>query len=301
MSFADDYLKYSKPSQDRENFVYNTITSLPKNQLLDSMKPITVNGPNNTKITYKVMPDYIMGPDGKTRLPMSGQTAQKVADYFGLSLPTANMAKDIYQNADVKVTAQPLSGSGTVVDGQHYSGTDVVNTGVGYAPFAINYNNKVNQQLSDKGAKSGQIVSGFAKDIVAPPVSGDKLGLYGLYDANGNPIQGGIGQTPHDTSVHTEYGSFARLVSDNATVTYPDGHTEVKPIDQVYQINKYSPSNKYLPSKNQPIIEQTSKPIQSPVENKNIVPNQSSSEVNQPSGRLSFLQRIDQFLSGLEL
>jgi hypothetical protein len=272
MGFKEEYSKFSKPSPEREAFVYNAITSLPRDQVLKSMKPITITKKNGTKITYSVMPDYIM--IGGVRVPMAGNTAQRVADHFGLSLPTAAMAKEIYQNSDVKVSAKPLSGTGTTIGGKNYSGNDVVNTGVGYAPFALNYNDTVNKQLTDAGVKDGQIVSGFAKDIVAPAAPG-KLGLYGLFDANGKPLQGGNGETPHDTSIHTEYGSFVRLVSPNVTITYPDGRTETKPTSDVYQAARYTapPKGKAQPEQYTPEKPQ--------------------------SGRLSLLQRIDKFLSNI--
>lgn len=268
MGFKEEYAKFTQPSAEREQFVLKAIKSLPKEQIVRSMKPITITRPDGTKITYKVMPDYVM-IEGM-RVPMSGATAQKVADHFGLSLPNAAIAKEIYDKADVKVPAKPLSGSGTTVDGKQYSGKDVVQTGVGYAPFALTYNDKINQQLSEKGAKEDQIVSGFAKDIIAPVKPG-QLGLYGLFDVNGKPIQGGTGSTPHDTSVHTEYGSFVRLVSPDVTITYPDGKQENKPINEVYQVSRYTPSNKpqvvgYTPSRPQ-------------------------------SGRLQLLQRIDNILN----
>ncbi len=232
MSFRDEYAKFDKPSPQREEFVLKAVLSLPKEQILGSMKTITVDGPNGTKISYKVMPDYIK-VEG-IRVPMSGATAQKAADYFGLNLPTPKQVQEIHQNADVKVSAKPLSGSGVNIDGKQYSGKDVVNTGVGYSPFAIAYNQKIDKQLEEQGyGGDNQIVSGFAKDIV-PPVNG-RLGLYGLFDNKGKPIQGGNGETPHDTSVHTEYGTYVRLVSPKVSITYPDGRTEIKPTSEAYQ------------------------------------------------------------------
>lgn len=282
MSFKDDYAKFKQPSPEREAFVFKTITNLPKSTIIQNMKPISVKKPDGTILTYKVMPDYLM-IDG-IRVPMSGSTAQNVANHFGLSLPSAQMAKEIYQNADVKVPAKPLSGSGTTVDGKSYSGKDVVQTGVGYAPFAISYNDKINKQLSQFNVSNDQIVSGFAKDIVAP-IAKDKLGLFGLFDESGKPIQGGSGQTPHDTSIHSEYGSFVRLVSPIVEITYPDGKKEIKPTKDIYNISNYSTSttNKSLSKNNPNIPSSTQNPIQySPPK---------------PQGRLSLLQRIDNLLS----
>jgi hypothetical protein len=283
MGFKEEYAKFTKPSPEREAFVLKTLLSLPREQIVKSMKPVTVKKPDGTKITYKVMPDYIT-VDGM-RVPMSGTTAQKVADHFGLSLPTSQMAQEIYNNADVKVSAKPLSGTGTTIGGKYYSPNDVVsNQGVGYAPFAVSYNEAIDKQLAEKGANPDQIVSGFAKDIVAPPAAG-KLGLYGLYDSKGKPIQGGSGETPHDTTVHTEYGTYVRLVSPDVTITYPDGRTESKPVGQVYQAARYTPAPT---GKGDPAVK-TEPPKKAPEEVAQYTP-------DKPQGRMKLLERIDKFL-----
>lgn len=303
MSFKDEYSKFTNPSPQREAFVLKTLLSLPRDQVVGNMRPVTVKKPDGTTITYKVMTDYIT-VDGM-RVPMSGKTAQAVADHFGLSLPSAQMAQDIYDNADVKITAQPLSGSGVTVDGRHYSGQEVVNTGVGYAPFALAYNDKINEQLADKGAQAGgsQIVAGFAKDIIAPPAPG-RLGLYGLYDSKGKPIQGGSGETPHDTSVHTEYGSFVRLVSPEVTITHPDGTTETKPVGQVYVAGRYSapknqesqptaPDSKGLQQINQ-FLDQTMTQV---ANRKSLYERIMKRATSTPQSRMKMLQRLDQAIT----
>lgn len=274
MGFKEDFARFGQPSPQREEFILRTLTSLPREQVVKTLKPVTVSKPDGTKVTYNVMPDYIT-VDGM-RVPMSGSTAQKVADHFGMNLPTPKMVDEIYQNADVKVSAQPLSGSGTNVNGKQYSGSQVVDQGVGYAPFAINYNDKINKQLADKGYDGNGIVAGFAKDIV-PPIKGT-LGLYGLYDAKGKPIQGGNGQTPHDTKTHSEYGTFVRLVSPTVNVTYPDGKKETKPLGSVYQYARYTPAPK------------------SKEENTQIA----EYSPNKPQGRMQLLQRIDDMISQIK-
>ena len=44
----------------------------------------------------------------------------------------------------------------------------------------------------------------------------------GWYGKEGKPIQYSA-QTPHDTTVHTEYGAGVRQVDKNITITTPDG------------------------------------------------------------------------------
>ena len=236
-SFSSELAKYyPKSSPEREVFVFNSILKfVTKGQIEASMKPITVNGPNNTKITFKVMPDYVM--IGSTRVPMAANTAKRVAGHFGLKVPDSKMTELVYQNADVQVAAKPLSGSGAVVDGKRYSGQQVVDKGVDYAGFVNEYNKKINQELDAKKVKPGQIVSGFAKDIVdLPGERKDKnLGLHGFYNEKGVPIGAAspTGGTSHDTTMHSEYGAFLRLVSDDVEVTDASGKKTTLPAEQL--------------------------------------------------------------------
>lgn len=248
MSFREDYLRFKQPSVKRENFIFESIKKyLNKQNIVSSMKPITILK-NGLQVTYYVMPDYLSIDN--IRLPMSAITAQKVADYFGLSLPSAEISREIYENSDVKFIANPLSNSGANINGQKYTGKQVVDKGVGYADFAVSYNEKINKQISEKRVKKDQIISGFAKDITsAIPGYEKKLGLYGFFDAKGKPIQGGNGKTPHDISTHTEYGAFVRLISPDAEITYANGKKEKKPISSLYQISSYKD-----PSKNTEIV-----------------------------------------------
>jgi len=280
MGFKEEYAKFTQPSNAREAFVYKAVTSLPRDQIIASMKPVTVDMPNGVKRTYKVMPDYF-SVDG-VRVPMSGQTAQRVADHFGLSLPTTDISKAIYQNS-VKINSKPLSGSGTTVSGKHYTGDQVVDTGVGYAPFAINYNDKINKQLEEKGIKPGSIVSGFAKDIVAPPPGTSTLGLHGFYDENGRPIQGGSGQTPHDTSIHSEYGSFLRGISPEYVDQYPDGKTVTKSLKNT----RYTPAPKDKP------VASTTTPVITTPQNKEYTPPEPK------PGYSLLLDRVNKFFGDL--
>ena len=215
MSFKDEFAKL-KPGPARDALVFKAITSLPKATIEKSLVPITVNGPNNTKITYKVMPDYIM-IDG-IRVPMAGNTAQQVANFFGMNLPTPKMVNQIYDAANVKLTAKPMSGGG-IIGGKYYSGKEVVEHKISDSDTTIAYNDRIAEDLA-KQNNTG-LVAGHMKDITTP-MADDKLGLYGFYNKDGKPIQNSA-FTPHDTTVHTEYGAGVRLVGNNITVTLPDG------------------------------------------------------------------------------
>lgn len=304
MSFKDQYLEFKQPSQARENFVYNSVvSSIPKAQIVNNMKPITVPGPNGTKLTFKVMPDFLT-LDG-LRVSLSGATAQKIANHYGLSLPNTEIAKQIYNAADIKVNAKPLSGTGTTVDGKFYNNQAVLDKGVGYSAFNANYNDVVNKQLANQGVNVGdnsKIVDGFAKNIVSPPADPSKLGIYGLWsDKNKGPIQGGSGESPHSSDIHSEYCTYARLIGDQVLVTNPDGSQVTKPISEVYNIKQYKIPNSIkqndksieptpITSKSEQTLTQPTTPTE---------PSADKTNEDKPSPRMSFLQKIDNFLSGL--
>ena len=213
-SFKEAFMKLP-PGPEREQLVYDEVI---KRNLKANLVPITIDGPNGTKITYKVMPDYIT-IDG-LRVPMSGRTAQKIADHFGMILPTDKMSDQIYDAADVKLRPPPLSVSGyTDSSGRHYSAKEVVEHKIGDPEAAVVYSDKIQKEIDEKGGKGG-LVAGHMKDVIMP-YNPDKLGLYGWRGEDGNLIQTPL--TGHDTSVHTEYGAGTRLADKEVEITTADG------------------------------------------------------------------------------
>lgn len=213
--FREQFLKMA-PGPKREAFV---LAEIKKYKPPVKLVPITIPGPNNTKVTYQVMPDYIT-LDG-IRVPLAGQTAQKVADFYGMHLPTSKMSKQIWEAADTKIRPTPLS-SGGRIGNKYYSGTDVVKSKIGDSDSALAYSTMIEEELSKH--PNANLIAGHMKDIVAPEGDPDKLGLYGWYGKDGKPIQYSA-RTPHDTIAHTEYGAGTRLVGNTVTVTTADGRT----------------------------------------------------------------------------
>lgn len=219
MSFRDDFAK-TPPGPKREELVYRAVLNMGKPT---DLAPVAVDGPNGTKITYYVTRDFL-NTDG-VWLPMTGVTAQMVADHFGMFLPTPKMSRQIYANATTKIMPTPLSASGY---GQ-YSAQQVVQSRIGASDAALAYS----QRIADaQQAHSGEgIIAGHMKDITQPPPSGN-LGLYGWYGNNGKPVQNSY-FTPHDIYQHTEYGSGVRLVDKRVEIAYPDGRKEETTMDQL--------------------------------------------------------------------
>ncbi len=232
-SFKEAFLKM-KPGLEREKLILDEIQ---KRKPKFDMVPITINGPAGTKITYQVMPDYVT-IDG-IRVPMAGQTAQKVADMYGMSLPTSKMSKQIWDAADTKIRPPPLSG-GATIGGKKYTGQEVVQHKISDSDSAVEYSGMIQNELSKK--PEATLVAGHMKDVVQPEGSPDKLGLYGWYGTDGKPLQYSA-QTPHDTSVHSEYGAGVRLIGPKVKITTPDGKVIETTMDRA--INSQS-LGKYL-------------------------------------------------------
>lgn len=301
MSFKEEFLK-SKPGAAREALIFNEVIKRgPPKELV----PVTVTTPDGSKITYRVMPDYVM-IEG-IRVPMAGMTAQRVADYFGMKLPTPKMSKQIWDAADTKIMPTPLSAGGTI-GGKYYSPQEVVERKISDSDSSVAYNQMIDKQLSKK-TDTPTLVAGHMKDVVQP-VDPNKLGLYGWYGKDGKPVQYSP-NTPHDISIHTEYGAGTRLVADKVTITRPDGKIETRTMDEVqsdpnlFKAISNSPGNsrynlgkketKVLPSSS---FKETATPKPQLVSKKPVLTQEKKFVPGKPQpGRLTFLQRIDNFLS----
>ncbi len=287
MSFKDQFLSL-KPGPEREKLIFDAVMA--KGKPTDAqLVPVTISLPDGSKLTYKVLPDFLQ-IDG-IRVPVTGVTAQRIANAFGMSLPTAKMSKQIWDAADTKLAPQPMSAGG-VIGGKHYSGQEVVDHKISDSDTSIAFNERIDNQL--KGKKPA-LVAGSMKDIVSPDKEGH-LGLYGLYHTNGKAIQDSS-ITPHSIHDHTEYASGVRLVSGDVTITKPDGTTEVKKMDQVFQdpnlgkaLSNTGAMGKYKTPDSKPsdVKSDTTSPNAKP-----IIPTSHSTPASNPEVRMKTMKKID--------
>jgi hypothetical protein len=240
-TFKELYAKM-KPGPSREALIYQSAIQQGKPKMI----PITIPGPNNTKITYQVMPDFLM-IDG-IRVTLTPTTAQRIADAFGMQIPTAKMADQIYQSSN-KISARPLSGSGVTIDGRHYSGDEVTRNLISDSRTNIAYSDIVNQQIAQqKDLNPNKPVDGFNKSIVQSEAPG-RTGYYGLWTGNSNePLQGGNGVTSHDLT-QTEYCAGLRLVSNDVVITRPDGTVVNTNLPKLLRTKSLSSSISFAPGK----------------------------------------------------
>lgn len=236
MSFKDDFAKFP-PGSQREQLVYRALISQGKPTDLWSM---TVNGPNGSKIIYKITRDFL-NVDG-FYVPMTGTTAQKVADYFGMYLPSNTIADQVWKAAQGKITVYPLSGTGYQGTDRFYSPQEVVNSRISATDAAIAFNDKISQEKSKNpnGSKNQLMdIGSGAKWLTVPPASGS-LGLHGIRTPDGGTAQGGYGTSHSNYESHTEYGTFVRLIDNMITIIYSDGRKETLPMTEFIKRPEHS-------------------------------------------------------------
>jgi hypothetical protein len=121
-----------------------------------------------------VMPDYLaVGTDTDfVRVPMTPQTAARIADAFGCALPTRKVVDEVYGSAVVKLEPKPMTADRESV-----------------ATF-LKHNVLIEEQRD--GKKLGELVAGVKKDVVVSNRLAEKpnrVAIYGWHKLDGKPIQ----------------------------------------------------------------------------------------------------------------
>ena len=130
-------------------------------------------GKDHTAVV-EVMPDYLaVGSDADfVRVPMTPQTAARIADAFGCALPTRKIVDEVYRAAEVKLEPEPLTENREAP-----------------ATF-LRHNALVDAQRAGKAP--GPLVAGIKKDVVVSNRLAEKpnrVAIYGWHKPDGKPIQ----------------------------------------------------------------------------------------------------------------
>ena len=141
------------------------------------------------------MPDYLAvgSDDDFVRLPLTPQSAQKIADAFGCTLPTRKMVDAIDAAAEVRLEPRPLT--------ENREG----------ATTFLEHHKIIEDQR--KGRELGQLVTGIKKDVVLTPrifERPERLAIYGWRKLDGEPIQP---LTIVHWNKYVDYSHGARLVN----------------------------------------------------------------------------------------
>lgn len=185
---------------DREAAAFQEISGGNLPQFLRRFKPVTITAvaPTGEKISgvLAVMPDYLAvgGDDDFVRLPLTPQTAQRIADRFGCVLPTRKIVDAIDHEAEVRLAPRPLTEDRQSV-----------------ATF-LRHHRIIESQRA--GRPLGPLVTGVKKDVVLSPrifERPNRLALYGWRKLDGRPIQD---LTIVHTDRYVDYSHGVRLVSE---------------------------------------------------------------------------------------
>jgi len=180
---------------------------------LRDLQPVRFSGiaaGRPTEIVICVTPDYLsIGSDrDNIRVPMGLPAALRIADAFDMMLPTPRMVDAIYQQADVRLSPQPMT------PGAQMSSTN----------YFVRHDATLDGQMASAGARDGLLIAGHKKDVVIANRLGrapGRVAIYGWHRTSGSAIQ--PLSTVHG-EYYADYSHGIRLVSRTA---YRDG----RPVD----------------------------------------------------------------------
>lgn len=161
------------PRADREAAVLREVLRGNVPDFLRTFRRVTTTANGHTAV-FEVMPDYLaVGSDADfVRVPMTPQTAARIADAFGCALPTRKVVDDVYRAATVKLDPKPLTKEREAA-----------------ATFA-RHNALIEEQRA--GRPLGELVAGVKKDVVISNRVAERphrVAIYGWHSADGKPIQ----------------------------------------------------------------------------------------------------------------
>ena len=206
---GSEFAKYlaTIPPEERDKAIYSEIISgnipsfLRKFVKIETVG-VDLNGERH-RVAYWVLPDYLsIGSDRDfIRIPMTPQTAQRIADQLNCLLPTKKIVDDIWRHATVKLHPQPI-------DVGKYDITSPL-------IFLLHQMLIENQR---RGKPLGELTAGHKKDVVITNRLIEKPGrvaIYGWHYPDGKPIQ------PLSTVHHVSYYDYShgiRLVKNTVLV-----------------------------------------------------------------------------------
>lgn len=213
---------------ERENAILEQIELGNIPEFLRRPKAVIIKGLDGGEVKTYVMPDYIaIGSDEDfVRVPLSPIIAQALAQKYGFSLPTKTIVEETYQQAGKRVVGPSYS---------HPAEFQINSAFLDSAGFYLRSDQDIKAQLL--GVPLGTLVAGGKKElVVSPHVSGrqasEAIDFYGLYGADGIPIQRTPGHGRECGYRHTEYALGVRFVSPVVVVTKSSGERKVLRMDE---------------------------------------------------------------------
>ena len=198
--------------EDRENNIYQEVLKGNVPDFLRDLAPISFSKSikdSTYVVTYFVLPDYLaVGSDTDYFLmPMTPILAQKIAKAIGFTLPTKQMADQIWSNASLKLAPSPIPPSPKMTT----------------IPVMWEHNMLLQRQRKKalKQASLGVLVAGHKKDVIISNKiyenSSKPVVIYGWHYQNGTPIQPVYAR---HSETYADYSHGIRLVQDSALINH---------------------------------------------------------------------------------
>jgi len=189
---------------DREEQVYREFTAGNVPSWFRRLRPVTVERSidgTEHQVTFWVAPDYLaVGSDEDyLHVPLSPQTAQRIADLLDASLPTPFMVDQVWRAAGSRLAPQRIPPQDSVQS---------VRT-VGHF---VRHTSVIQGQRMLKHVSPDAFVAGHKKDIVLSPevqANPGNVAVYGMHGTDGTPTQG-LSATGRSEWVYYNHG--VRLV-----------------------------------------------------------------------------------------
>lgn len=182
----------------RENLIYQFVVEGSTPFYQQNLIPVTVSE-NGKTVTFFASPDVItVGTEtDRLRPAMTASTAQKIADLFGMYLPTQKMVDKIYQAAPVKVSFRGF-GSPRNTFARHVESNAAIEAGV--------------------AGRTG-LTAGHSKDyVIGSPLSRfpNSIAIYGGFDTSGSRVQPPSGNAHY--LGYLDYSQRPRLIGPTVIV-----------------------------------------------------------------------------------
>ena len=228
-AFASSVIKLAGENRDEAIIAEVLAGNVP--QFMRSLCPvvrksISVNG-QERKIVFYVTPDYLCigHDDDYLRVPLNPLSATRVANALSTVLPTRAMVNTIFEQADIRLLAQPLP----------------YGPNMRMTSWVIDSNSRIQKQLA--GITPGNLVAGHKKDVVLarglwfdkegepwPADHAPTVAIYGwaktIRDGQWTIWQD-LNTSSHDNK-YEDYSHGIRLVS--GTAIYNDEHVGIDEI-----------------------------------------------------------------------
>lgn len=200
---------------------------------LKKLKSVDVPLGKDGNIKIFVAPDYFaLGTNQDNLLmPMTNETAQDLADVWGMSLPSSKIVDQIYHSADLQLKASPFPPDHQMVSTDRYIESDT----------------KIKTQYPKSHSYGDRLIVGHKKDLIIAPEKG-RVRIYGWASSGMSRAKGRMPYIQPESNAHdskyVDYAHGARFMNRWIEVQ-ENGQCKVISFQEALTDKRYCPSLSY--------------------------------------------------------